>query len=197
MTTAKITPEDMEKQVARFSQISPSKRSYSMETVGVPGEAYGFISDNEVYVMMAPAGNKRSAAKPAITGVPGLEVLVVECEPGRGPALHAHTRSIETFMCLTGRYELIWGDEAEHSIFLDPFDMFSVPTGVYRRFRNAAAEKSKLLVLVQGGIDDAFNDVYFSKSVGDDIEQRWGTAVKSNFSNIGVFFDTGQPVETG
>lgn len=194
MKTPHYTPEEMEDQVARYKIMQPSKRSYSEETIGVPGEAYNYLADNDVYVMMAPKGNKRSAAKPAVFGAPGLEVLIVECEPGHGPALHAHTRTLETFICLTGRYELIWGDRGENSIILDPFDMFAAPIGIFRRFRNISDDKrAKLMVLIQGGIDDAFNDVYFDTTVGDEIERRWGSVVRTNFKNLGITFEGADP----
>lgn len=194
MKTPHFTPEQMEARVARFKALQPSKKSYSIETVGVPGEAYNLLADNEVFVLLAPQGNKRSAARPAILGDPGLEVVIVQCKPGHGPALHAHTRTNEIFVCMSGRYELMWGDEGEHSVFLEPFDMFAVPKGVFRSFRNASEDPTaRMLVMVQGGVEDAFNDVYFDARVGDAIEERWGAEVRKNFKNIGITFEGADP----
>ncbi|MDO8941785.1 MAG: cupin domain-containing protein, partial [Desulfobacterales bacterium] len=165
-----------------------------MDNVGVPGEAYNYLADNEVYVMLAPEGNKRAAARPAITGDAGLEVVIVQCQPGHGPALHAHTRTNEIFVCMSGRYELMWGDKGENSVFLEPFDMFAVPKGVFRRFRNASEDPSaRMMVMVQGGVEDAFNDVYFDSSVGEAIEAKWGKVVHGNFKNIGITFEGADP----
>jgi uncharacterized RmlC-like cupin family protein len=92
-------------------------------------------------------------------------------------------------MCLTGRYEIIWGNDGEESIFLEPFDLVSIPPGVYRRFRNASdLPNAKLLVLVQGALADTFGDVAFDPRIAEEVDQRWGPEVVKNFKNIGITF---------
>ncbi len=63
-------------------------------------------------------------------------VSVAECEPGNGPGLHRHLNSVENFFCLSGRFEIAWGDQGEHTLVLEPLDMISVPRGENRSFRN-------------------------------------------------------------
>jgi uncharacterized RmlC-like cupin family protein len=175
--------------MARFQDLKPSKKSFSVETVGVPGEAYEMIAAQSVFPLMAPAGNKRKAATPGIIGTPGLEVVMAVCPPGQGPALHAHNRTTETFICITGRFEIIWGDDGEFSETLGPCDILSVPPGYFRRFRNVSDEPdAKLLVLVQGALDDTFNDVSFDPKLIPVMKQKWGDDVIDNFLNIGITF---------
>jgi uncharacterized RmlC-like cupin family protein len=192
--TPDVTPEQMEKRVARFSTLQPSKKSFTEQNVGIPGEAYELLAAKNVYVLLAPEGNKRSAAKPAVVGAPGIEVVIAECPPGQGPAMHAHCLSHEIFLCMTGRYEIIWGDKGEHSIVLEPFDLIAIPPGVFRRFRNISDLKdARLLAIVQGDKDDVFNDVKFDPAIGDVIVKRWGKAVWENFKNIGITFEAPDP----
>jgi uncharacterized RmlC-like cupin family protein len=184
-----ISPAEMEHNVARFKDLSPSKKSFKVDNTGIPGEAYELIAAHSVYSVMAPEGNTRKAAKPGVIGAPGLEVAIAECPQGNGPALHNHQRTVETFMCLSGKYEIIWGNDGEHSVVLEPFDLCSIPPGVYRRFKNISAlDDAKLLVLVQGKVEDTFGDVAFDPKIATEVERRWGAKVVENFKNIGITF---------
>ena len=118
--------------------------------------------------------------------------MIAQCPPGQGPALHTHCETHEIFICMTGRYEIIWGDKGEHSVFLDPCDTCAVPPGVFRRFRNASdVEDAKLLVMVQG--EKTFADVKFDPSVGVEVEKRWGSKVRDNMQNLGITFEGPEP----
>jgi len=184
-----ISLAEMEKNIARFKDLLPSKKSFKVENTGVPGEAYELIAAHSVYSIMAPEGNTRKAAIPGVFGAPGLEVVIAECPEGNGPALHNHQRTVETFMCLTGKYEIIWGDDGEHSTVLEPFDLCSIPPGVYRKFKNISdVQDAKLLVLVQGKLEDTFGDVAFDPKIAQEVERRWGSEVVKNFKNIGITF---------
>ncbi|HTP95917.1 MAG TPA: cupin domain-containing protein [Burkholderiales bacterium] len=188
MKTPDLTPDQMNGRIARFNTLQPTRASFNEQNVGVPGDAYALIAAERVYSMLAPPANKRNAAKPAVTGAPGLEVVIAQCPPGQGPALHAHCETHEIFICMSGRYEVIWGDKGEHSVLLDPCDMIAVPPGVFRRFRNASdVADAKLLVLVQG--EKTFADVKFDPAVGVEVERRWGAEVRENFRNIGITFE--------
>ncbi len=192
MKTTDVTPEQMERRVARFRNLLPTKASFREENVGVPGAAYELIAAHSVYSMLAPPNNKRNAAQAAIAGAPGLEVVIAECPPGNGPALHAHCETHEIFFCLTGRFEVIWGDRGEHSVLLDPLDMCAVPPGVFRRFRNASGlQDAKLMSIVQG--EKTFADVKVDPAVGIEVEKRWGRQVWENFQNIGITFEAPDP----
>ena len=53
-------------------------------------------------------------------------------------------------MPLSGRWRIYWGDESEHNVELDQWDMVSVPPGTMRRFENLSDERSHMLVLAYG-----------------------------------------------
>lgn len=183
------TPTEMERRVVRHGSLQPSKKSFAPETVGIPGGAYHLLARQNNYILQAPAGNKRAAAAPGVIGAPGLEILLVEAEPGEGPFLHNHTRTHEIFMCLSGCWEISWGRNGEHALTLGQYDLINVPPDVFRTFRNTSSEKAYLLAMVQGSREDAFNDVVYPSQLGDEIERRWGAAARANMRNIGIAFD--------
>lgn len=189
MTSSDLNdPVAMQKRIARFKTLVPTKTKYADDKVGIPMGAYEELAARNIFLLMAPAGVARGGtSRPIVEGQPGVEVSIVECPPGNGPALHRHERTYETFMPLDGRYEITWGDNGEHSVVLDPFDLIAVPAGIYRAFRNVDDHDAKMLVLIQGG-KEVMNDLVFQHEVGAGIERRWGTEVRRNFSKIGIEF---------
>ena len=75
---------------------------------------------------------------------------LLECPPGSGPPLHMHDLG-EVFVCIKGRFSIVWGNRSEHSIELGPLDTFSVPLGIMRRFDNVGDEPGTLRVIYDGG----------------------------------------------
>ena len=84
----------------------------------------------------------------------GFGVSFIAAEPGKGVLMHNHD-TIETFMCIKGRWRIDWeGAEGLQSVEMGPLDFFACPVGVQRRFEcvePAAGEKEALLLgIVQG-----------------------------------------------
>jgi mannose-6-phosphate isomerase-like protein (cupin superfamily) len=92
-----------------------------------------------------------ASLRPAITDARDFNLTFVHAEPGKGAALHAHP-TVEVFMPLSGRWAIYWGDRGEQEIFLDQWDVISVPPGVMRGFRNAG-ESAGYLMAILGGTD--------------------------------------------
>lgn len=190
MKTLTPTPEQMERQIARFAALRPKSRRYAQDS-GIPAEAFEMVAARSIYLLMAPQGAGGANAAPAVTGASGLTVNVCECPPGNGPMLHAHQRSRETFFCLRGRFEVRWGDRGEHRTTLDTFDMIAVPPNVSRAFSNVTDETAYLLVMIQGGNDD-LNDVSYSPEVAAMLTERFGADVKRRFETVlGWNFEAG------
>jgi len=180
------SPEEMERrQIARFADLKPTKHDYA-RAVGVPVHAYEQVASKNIYLLLAPQERKRSFSPPAVFGAPGLELSIVDCPPGNGPKLHTHERTRETFMPLTGRYEIIWGNQGQHSTVLEPLDMFAVPPGVFRTFRNVSDHDAKMLVVVQGEGNQVMNDVYYPRDIGEQIASELGAEVWEKFQAIGL-----------
>ncbi len=147
MTTKTLNPVQMEDRVARFGKLQ-TYQSQNLAAQGIPPGAMEKITARKVYPVMAPADYQGRSAGAPVKGPRGLIVTIAECEPGNGPGLHRHLNTVENFMCLSGRFEIAWGDSGEHSLVLDPLDMISVPRGENRRFRNVSNETGRLLVLI-------------------------------------------------
>lgn len=101
-----------------------------------------------------------------VRGAGDLSMTYAVCPPGTGPTLHAHRRTFETFTVLQGRFRFFLGDEGDpraETVDLDPFDVISVPPGLYRAFQNIGSGEGILQVLITGGIHDV-DDIVFPAS---------------------------------
>src|SRR5437588_8771977 len=145
--TKSLAPETMEGRVARFKRLQTYQRQ-NFEAHGIPSGAVEKITARRVYPVMAPADYAGRSAGAPIKGPRGLIVSIAECEPGNGPGLHRHLNTVESFLCLSGRFEIAWGDHGEHTLVLEPLDTIAVPRGENRSFRNISDELGRLLVMI-------------------------------------------------
>jgi mannose-6-phosphate isomerase-like protein (cupin superfamily) len=129
-----------------------------------------------------------SGNRPAIAGLPGLEVSIVECPPGNGAGLHVHHRTHESFVVIDGRFEVSWGPDGENKIILSPCDMVSIPPGLYRSFRNIDDKPARMLGFIQGPKEAAMNDIVYSRASAQQVEAAYGPQVMENFQRIGISF---------
>jgi mannose-6-phosphate isomerase-like protein (cupin superfamily) len=189
MPTLNPTPEEMSQRIVRAKTIQPKKKRFDADA-GIPARALELIAADSIYLYMAPEdGVGATSRNPGIVGYPGLTVNVAKCPPGDGPELHAHGRTLETFMCLRGRFEVRWGDHGQHSTHLDEHDMISVPANVMRAFRNTGTEDALLLVLIQGENRDLAADVRYAPATGEKLEQEFGPQVRERIEGMGWRFD--------
>ena len=173
MKTIDIGPDGMRDNIVRFKELQPKKGNYA--SLGIPTEAYEMLTAKTLYTLLAPADAAGSHQFTAAKGPPGLSLTIAECPPGDGPMLHAHMETHEIFFCLTGRFEVSWGDSGQHHTILEPHDMINVPLGVTRAFRNVSDETALLFVVILGTNQ---NDVGYAKSVGDEVAARFGSDVR-------------------
>ena len=191
MKTITVTLEEMERRVARFSQITPQSNSYSEED-GIPKEAYEMLTAKTLYLLMSPeCQGGPMAHQPAVVTKDKMSVIIAECPPGDRPLLHAHHRTNETFFCLDGRFRIRWGDEGENQTFLEQYDMIAVPPGVVRDFTNVSDKTARLLVWITGETEDDFNDIEMPPIEAQRLEEKFGDEVLKKFKNIGVSFNAG------
>ena len=153
--------EDPRLRPFRFERRTPNP---VMRADGVPEDAVSLLTSDRLYTVMIHDTNRGPWGRSAIPGPAGVALILAECEPGRGPDLHAHRATDEIFTCLRGRFEIRWGDNGEHVVEIAPFDAIRVPPGVQRAFRNVSQETGMLQVLITGGDNDA-NDITFPPSV--------------------------------
>ena len=135
MGSKSLTPEQMEARTARFKNLK-TYQTQNFEAHNIPPGAVEKVTARKVFPVMAPADYQGRSAGAPVKGPRGLIVSIAECEPNNGPGLHRHLNTVENFFCLSGRFEISWGDEGEHKLVLEPNDMISVPRGENRKFFN-------------------------------------------------------------
>jgi len=117
--TARVSPDTMEAQVARFARLTAK-------------DADGLAT----YAMMAPEG-----AGAAVAGDPGLYANILEIAPGTSAELAGITGK-RNLMALTGR-TIATRDGTEE--MLSPWDMATLPDGASCRLANPGDEPARLL----------------------------------------------------
>lgn len=191
MKTIAVSPGEMTSRIARFSDTKPQGAKFAEEN-GIPLGAYQKMTAEEFYLMMsAPGLGGPFASAPAVSDDQNMIVAIVKCSPGQGPYLHAHYNTRENFMCLTGRFEILWGDEGEHRTVLEPYDMIAVPPGVVRTFRNCSDGEALILGFIRGDSPEAFADVAMTPAAAADIETNFGAETRKKIEAIGWRFDAG------
>ena len=196
MKTIDVSPEEMERRTARFSELKPYKKTQN-DSKGIPPAAMEMVSARSVFPVMSPEDWAGRNAMAAVQGAPGLTVSLAECPPGDNPGLHVHESTVENFICVRGRFEIAWGDDGEHSTVLEPLDFVSVPPGVCRNFTNISDETGYLYVVIQAAQGDAFDRVAFAPSLGAEIAEQFGGDTVTRMNEIGFNFDAGVDDGTG
>ena len=188
MTTKSLTPQLMEARVARFNKLQ-TYQTQNFDAHGIPPGAVEKITARRVYPVMAPADYQGRSAGAPVKGPRGLIVSIAECEPGNGPGLHRHLNTVENFMCLSGRFEIAWGDNGEHALVLEPLDMISVPRGENRSFRNVSDETGRLLVMIVPETTEQADPIAYAPSLAREIESQYGKAALQGLAKIGFKFE--------
>jgi uncharacterized RmlC-like cupin family protein len=192
MKTRTVTPQEFERCVARFDQVAPQKHDAAAAN-GIPVGASEMVAAKEIRYYMGPKGASTAVgggAAPAVEGFPGMSAYMVACPPGNGPMLHAHMHTLESFLCVDGRFEVTYGDNGEHNIVLEPRDMVAVPPGVTRKFRNIADTPGHLFVMIQGD-PNQMGDIQYTPAIGEELVRRFGPEAKAGFEKVGVQFMAG------
>ena len=154
-----VTPEDMKKRTARFKDLSYSTQGY-LDT-RIPAH------ERNTYNVIGRGVTEDPKLAPAITDAPNFNLTYIGADPGKGAALHDHP-TVEVFIPMTGQWTFLWGENGEHEILIDQFDVISVPPGVMRGFRNESDEHSFIMAIL-GGTDSG--SVSWSSNVIDEAEK--------------------------
>ncbi|MBX6319203.1 cupin domain-containing protein [Pigmentiphaga sp.] len=180
---------DMQHRIARFKNLKPRAAHWN-DNLGIPAEALRLFNPKANYVLMAPASLPgRLSPNPAIVdGDKGvIRVGLAVAAPNDGPELHVHWKTHETFMALSGRWLIRWGDEGQESVELEPYDMIAMPPRVARQFINISDQDAHLLVIIQGQPED-FDDVGRLPSIRQKIIDKYGEQVLANMEANGWDF---------
>ncbi len=198
MKTLRPTQEEMKKRIARFKELKPRSANLQAKT-GIPMEVIRMLNPKANYVLMAPDDLPGVlSVNPEVNGGHEgiLRVGMALCAPGDGPGLHVHWKTHETFMALSGKWRIDWGDEGEEHVILEPFDLMAVPPNVTRKFTNISDQDAHLLVLIQGKKED-FNDVGRPAKAAEAIIAKYGPEMIEKLKKAGWDFrlDANAPTE--
>jgi uncharacterized RmlC-like cupin family protein len=192
MKSIKVTPEQMSHRMARFKDLK-SYQYANEAAAGIPMAVLEKIAAHRVYPLMVPETYTGRSAQAPIKSAPGVVLSIAECPPGDGPAMHIHEQTIENFFCLSGRFDIGWGDPGEeHSITLEPLDFISVPPGVPRRFTNVhASETGRLLVIIHVQTQEQSDRIAYQPELREEIESKHGSKTVEALDRIGINFTAG------
>ncbi len=188
MTAKTLTPEQMETRTARFNKLQTYQRQ-NFDAHNIPPGAVEKVTARRVYPVMAPSDYQGRSAGAPVKGPRGLIVSIAECEPGNGPGLHRHLNTCENFFCLSGRFEIAWGDEGENKLVLEPLDLISVPRGENRRFLNIYNEVGRLLVMIVPETGEQTDPISYAPSLAREIESEYGKEALEGLQTIGFKFE--------
>src|SRR5262249_10320414 len=198
-----LTPEVGAKPLVGLKLVEPSHAGFHLlggegfcshggqnfETHNIPPGAVEKVAARRVYPVMAPVDYQGRSAGAPVKGPRGLIVSIAECEPGNRPGLHRHLNTVENFFCLSGRFEIAWGDQGEHTLVLEPLDMISVPRGENRSFRNISNGFGRLLVMIVPETDEQIDSISYSSSLAKEIEKEYGKTALDGLQRIGFVFE--------
>jgi mannose-6-phosphate isomerase-like protein (cupin superfamily) len=129
---------EMQGRIAYFKDLIGFDKGFSDD--GLPGSkrtlfnVMGFQDKPSDPSLNSPVGQD-AAATAAIKVSDGFNLGYIKCKPGNGPLMHNHDTN-ETFIPITGKWELSWDDENTKSAILGPLDCCAFPPGVARTFKN-------------------------------------------------------------
>ncbi len=192
------TQTEMTTRIARFKDVVPVKQRHAADK-GIPAEVMEMITAKTTRNIMSPGPLPGQLSPPpaVVGGDAGVFRLgIVTCPPGNGPGLHVHYKTHETFMALTGRWEVQWGDKGEETTMLEPFDLIAVPPAVTRRFVNRSDADAHLLVIIQGQAEE-FDDVDRVSATAAAIARAHGPAMVEKLELLGWKFTIGAEEKVG
>lgn len=171
--------------LARFNELVSYQSQHADN--GIPREVMEYLAANKVFPVVCPPGLVGRNALAPLRGWPGLCITIAQCTPQQGPVSHNHTGTLETFFCLDGRFDVLWGNQLQHKVTLEPGDLCSVPPNVYRTFRNLTDKEARLLVMIQG--DEKMSDkIEMPRRIGGEIREKHGDKVMELLAGINMRF---------
>lgn len=109
---------------------------------------------------------------PAPISVPhNFHLSISTLSRGIRPTVHSHPYN-EVFMPLNARFRLLWGEHLEDSIDLEPFDVASVPPGVFRTFENLDEHDGYMVAIFDHG-GDPHTGIVVPADVYEKLYRNW------------------------
>ena len=130
--------------IAKFNELIPSSLPF------VEGKLEGHINRKN-YSIVGPGVAEDSKQFVKIPKPHSFNLGAVSAMPNNGSGLHSHTTA-EVFVIFTGKWKFYWGADGKNNTILNSGDIISMPTNMFRGFKNVG-EKEGLIFVVLGGDD--------------------------------------------
>ena len=124
----------------------------------------------DVYKIINKGISENPAGDPAISIEHPFSMTIVGIEPDHGNGLHSHTTQ-EVFFPLDGNLVFAWGDNAEHSLELGPWDVITIPENVMRQFWNHSGKTVHLLAMLGGTNADTKGSMTYHPRVLEEVQK--------------------------
>ena len=134
----------MNNRIAKFEDLVPSTLPF------VEGKLEGH-KDRKNFSIVGPGVSEDSGQFIKISMAHGYNLGAVIAKPQNGSGLHSHTTA-EVFLIYSGSWRFYWGAEGKDEIVLNAGDIISMPTNMFRAFKNVGKEDG-LIFVVLGGDD--------------------------------------------
>jgi quercetin dioxygenase-like cupin family protein len=106
-----------------------------------------------------------------ITQPHNFHLSVSTLSKGIRPTVHSHPYN-EVFMPLDAHFRLYWGEGLAEAIDLAPFDVVSVPAGVFRTFENLDDQVGHMVAIFDHG-GDPHTGIVVPPDVFDKFYRNW------------------------
>jgi quercetin dioxygenase-like cupin family protein len=139
--SAPISRDHMLKRIARFAerQTDPGAFPDLKEQTGLRSVSY----------RLSPG---QTGGPAPIQEPHNFHLSISTLSKGVRPTVHSHPYN-EVFMPLNARFRVFWGESLVDSVDLEPFDVISVPAGVFRTFENLDDYPGYMLAIFDHGGD--------------------------------------------
>ena len=134
----------MIERIAKFNELIPSTLPF------VEGRLEGH-KERKNYSIVGPGVAEDSEQSVKISKAHGYNLGAVSANPKNGSGLHSHTTA-EVFLIYSGKWKFYWGVDGKNEIILGKGDIISMPTNMFRGFKNAGDEEGLIFVVL--GNDD-------------------------------------------
>ncbi|MGQ0603910.1 MAG: cupin domain-containing protein [Anaerolineales bacterium] len=162
MPHPKVTPEEMNQRIIRFTELKKQGTPLMFIDSVIPRHY------RMNYAVIGDTASENPEFKPLLNQPHKFQIGVVNAPPGCGPAYHTHDY-IEMFMPLTGRWRYYYGNDPEGApegeAILEPWDMISLPPGLWRGFENISDEPAWLFAVLEPHEVFAGKDPYWAQHI--------------------------------
>ncbi len=159
-----VSYEEMQQRIVRFNELTRPENAVPLMFIDsvLPGH------QRMNWAVIGDTASENPDFKPAITAPHQFQIGVFMCPPDSGPAWHMHDY-IELFMPLGGKWRFKWGSNADGTVDgyadLEPFDMISLPPGVWRAFENISEAPAFCFAVLEQHEAFASKDPYWGAQV--------------------------------